>query len=402
MSPSPAAMASSSWGTKLQTKLSSIVETSSRESIQTLAKWIGFNRKYADAFALTLRDALVRSNGGRQVAMVTLVHEILMLESGSSKWDKLEEMRIKIGEETILPALEHLQPAARTKLAEHLKEWDFCFSGPTLLGQIKKKIQLATSPGTPNDTSDSTLQALPQPSTAQPAVELTAGPEAPPVAAKTEPGTALDELEHDIVVQPKIVSQPSEVLSYDFEASGIPAAKVDPKDFLEPCRQIATLQIARDIRNDGAVQLSSLFSSLPADVKAFLDSKDSASLPLEQARDFSIRINEFLIDMDMEEQLQNIDVFKEIIQRQHVARERLINLLIQSRCDFGANEAAAAFEQSSRATGDVATRHRILLDAMELEGIEVDETENPPEHELPPLRWYNNFSEPDTKRARTE
>jgi hypothetical protein len=83
-------------------------------------------------------------------------------------------------------------------------------------------------------------------------------------------------------------------------------------------------------------------------------------------------------------------------------------LLIQSRCDFGANDAAAAFYQGDRAKEELKKRKQILMDAMELEGLDVDEedkgqaSEAVVEEELPPFTWYKEEDATAAKRQRTE
>jgi hypothetical protein len=45
---------SSNWGPKLEKKLNALADSASKESIQTLANWIGFNRKHAAVIAQVL------------------------------------------------------------------------------------------------------------------------------------------------------------------------------------------------------------------------------------------------------------------------------------------------------------------------------------------------------------
>jgi hypothetical protein len=194
-------------------------------------------------------------------------------------------------------------------------------------------------------------------------------------------------------------SSSSATTKFDFEASGIPATKVQAQEFLEPCRLIATLQIARDLRNDSAVQISSLLQSLPESVRAMIadaaESDDSASyvVPDETAREFCTIINDQLLDMNMDDQLENVTTFMDLIDRQRKARQTIYELLVGSRCQFGAQDVAETYYSINDTI--LKQRAQILADAMDLEGLEVQPI-NPAisamvelEKELVPFKWYN-------------
>jgi len=115
---------------------------------------------------------------------------------------------------------------------------------------------------------------------------------------------------------------------------------------------------------------------MPEDVraacaKAAESDNNTYELDDTKARDFSLRINSSLLDMDLDEQLQNVQTFRNIVDRQRQERELLIKLLIQSRCKFGAEEAAEAFYKADRSKEEMLSRKHILSDAMELEGLDV-------------------------------
>lgn len=199
---------------------------------------------------------------------------------------------------------------------------------------------------------------------------------------------------------------------------GIPYSKVESREFLEPCKAIATLQIARDLRNDAAVQLSSRLSALPDEVKEFCrkaqeqQQEDGSTLELleEQAQEFAKLIGDDLLDTDMEEALVNVKTFMSIVEQQKQARLQLIQLLIQSRCQFGSEEAAKVFYSLDGLLDELKKRKQLLSDAMDLEGFEegVDfKAHDPKETDakaaaLEPLSWYKPADEPDAKRAKIE
>lgn len=159
---------------------------------------------------------------------------------------------------------------------------------------------------------------------------------------------------------------------------------------MDPCKAIATLQIARDLRNDSAVQLHSLLSNLPADI---LEVSDKNDLDEATIRDFSIRIPTQLLDMDLEEQLQTVTTFRDIVRQQQTARKKLIFLLLKSRCQFGSNEAAKEFFELKETSQKLKRRRQLLSDALELEGLETEVTEDQDLEsslqDLPKLSWYN-------------
>ena len=200
---------------------------------------------------------------------------------------------------------------------------------------------------------------------------------------------------------------PTNMTKFDFDAHGIPQIKVHPNEFMEPCRLIATLQIARDLRNDSAVQVSSLLQSLPESVRRFIaeaaesmeDSVATAAassayeLTDSTAREFVNIMNEQLLDMNMNEQLENVTTFMELIQRQRKARETIHQLLIASRCQFGASDVAETFDSIRQEYTVLKQRAQTLADAMDLEGFEVQPV-NPSiaamaalEKELLPFPW---------------
>lgn len=202
-----------------------------------------------------------------------------------------------------------------------------------------------------------------------------------------------------------------------FFLKDIPHGKVDPREFLAPCKAIATLQIARDMRNDSAVQLSSLLKGLPDDLKKMSDEADehvketgkSYQVPEKKARELSLKTSEKLLDMDLEEQIQNVRTFLEIVQKQREAREQLINLLVRSRCQFGANEAAKEFYRLDETIAKLQKVKETLQDGMALEGLDFEDNnpEKPKkETKLEPLIWFaggeDYEGEPEAKRLKID
>ena len=430
----------SSWGKKLTSKINALNESSSKESIQALAKWIGFNRKHAAVgFVPVLKDSILQAKTGTlQLTRLSVIHEVLVLDKDDpDKWQRMEELRLLLAESVLLPlAPQLLEPAREEVRSSFLKAWDDAnsFSGPTLINTIRKSVSTksagdslskttaaaATPPETPpssaaedvnltsseakNDkTSEGKSESNDSPQTLAeeaPSKPIAKGDEAVGKVSASANSPDKEHNEASVLKEPPkakaTLTSSSATLTYDFEASGIPAEKVDPKTLLEPTRTIESLQIARDLRNDGAVQLSSLLGNLPENIRQ--SCKDKEELTADKARDYAMRTPDVLIDMDLEEQLQSIRMYRDIVRRQRAARKQLIRALIASRCQFGAQEAAEGFDSAHRARGQLLKRKQVLMDAMELEGHDCTQEEKDmyadDSVDFAPLEWY--------KKAKTE
>jgi hypothetical protein len=184
---------------------------------------------------------------------------------------------------------------------------------------------------------------------------------------------------------------------------------VEAREFLEPCKAIASLQIARDLRNDAAVQLSSRLSAVPEEIKAFCRDAEKSGSTLEisdeQASKFAVMLGDDILDTNMDDALENVKTFMSIVEQQQQARKQLIHLLIQSRCQFGSDEAAETFYSVDGILETLKDRKQLLSDAMDLEGLDFEEGSanetGGVEAALEPLTWYTP-GEPDAKRARVE
>lgn len=484
---------------RLEHRMSKLGDTASKESIQALAKWIGFRRKHIPAFAKSLAaaietpssiqskststastDTAATTNRTRQWLYLQILHESIILDSGTSRWERQAEARDILGDVLLEVAKSGCLDWATSKKVETImiKQWDSLnvFGGPTLIHAIKK--QLAAAPSEKTGSSSNTTAAAASdtatassngnktkpasptrpksptpPSSISPKRDRDGASKSPPPPEDDFPPAANDNDDDDDddddnnndqamvdVASPDPASPPKNSSSssdkkidvetppmsaaatpskfplkkeveYDFEAKNVPFGKVDSKAFIDPCTAIATLQIARDLRNDTAVQLSSLLKTLPEDIKALCEEAGNApkddpyELPADKARELSMRTSEKLLDMDLDEQLQNARTFLEIVGNQREARQRLIYLLIRSRCRFGANEAAEAFMKLDQTTMEVRERKGVLLDAMALEGLDFEETKEETdktkqmEQELAPFAWYKSEAEKEAMSA---
>lgn len=181
---------------------------------------------------------------------------------------------------------------------------------------------------------------------------------------------------------------------------------------MDPCKAVATLQIARDISNDASVQLSGLINSLPKDIMEKAESIEKGEMSVEDLdkatiRDFSIRMPTKLLEMSLDDQRQNIATLQDIIRKQKEAREQLIYLLLKSRCKFGADDAAKQFLDLAETSEKLKARKRLLKDALELEGLDTELDSSKKDlgkelEKLSPLTWYQPDGEEggDSKKQR--
>ncbi|GFH44680.1 hypothetical protein CTEN210_01154 [Chaetoceros tenuissimus] len=164
----------------------------------------------------------------------------------------------------------------------------------------------------------------------------------------------------------------AKLAEFDFDKYDIPEAKVSIHELSVPCKSIATLQITRDLRNDTSHNLSTVLATIPDSV---LDTCRSLSkdvspedVPLVEG------IPDDVLDLDVKSSLSNVVLHKEIIQKQKQFRQKCIELLIKSRCKFGSTDAAELYYSLDEVEEKLKKRKAMVLDAMELEGLDYDLT----------------------------
>jgi hypothetical protein len=195
---------------------------------------------------------------------------------------------------------------------------------------------------------------------------------------------------------------------------GVPQGKVEAKEFLEPCKAIATLQIARDVRAHTALEISTGIANLPDDiVQACSDLQSGTITELDAVKinDYSVRIPSNLLDLNVDDELSSVYTYQDIVQRQKKARQQLILLLLKSRCQFGSQDTAKEFYATDAISAKLQKRKQLLSDALELEGLDTSEIieenkkEKVEQQELSTISWYSpdeDTVEPETKKQCTE
>jgi hypothetical protein len=212
---------------------------------------------------------------------------------------------------------------------------------------------------------------------------------------------------------------------------GVEEAKVEPSQFLEACKVIASIQITRDLGSDAAMNISSALSNIPSEVEEACNTILQQQKKSGGGNDSSTSITELLssdtlsalpdelIDMDLKYAKTQLQTYKEAIRQQRKARLQCLHLLLQSRCSFGSMDAARSFcgGDGSEVSMDDALeklkkRKEVLVDALALEGLDVDEDAEEKmekqEQELKPLAWFpgqqseSSEAEPAAKKQKMD
>lgn len=189
---------------------------------------------------------------------------------------------------------------------------------------------------------------------------------------------------------------------------------MEPSQFLDACRKIASIQITRDLGSDAAMNLSSVLSSIPLEVEEAcntiltqqLNGQDKITPITDLLSMESLSsLPDEVLDLDINYVRRSLQTYKEAIRQQRTARVQLLQKLLQSRCSFGSMDAARAFcgGEDSNVSMDtileqLKKRKETLVDAMALEGLDVEEDDEEKklareEVGLIPMAWFPGQSE---------
>jgi len=169
---------------------------------------------------------------------------------------------------------------------------------------------------------------------------------------------------------------------FDFESEGIPHQKVEINQLQAPCKSIATVQITRDLHSDTAHSVAALLSTVPDTVlKACQDAIKQSTPTKGKENDNNKRaalidlkslptIPDPVLDLNLKQILSNVRSHRDIIQKQKVARKTLVDLLVQSRCQFGSRDTAEIYYGLRETIDRLQSCKSKVLDAMELEGLD--------------------------------
>jgi len=277
---------------QLQKRMAKLGDAASKESLQALAKWIGFRRNFIQEFSKALVEAVADPNqlaltyatspgtatandtnkAARQWVYLQILHEAIILDSGTSRWDRFAEMREYLGEYCMVEIAKKkcLDAATIKKVEGCVKQWDAvsAFGGPTLINLIKKQltaaaaapssssspkaaVDAATTPSSPKrsttPTSPKRSKTPPPPTSKSPTPSKSSSPKRERDASPPKPATEKEETaspaeaavaatpppkqeqpkeetptspEHKkkVVATPESTSKPKKRIEYDFES----------------------------------------------------------------------------------------------------------------------------------------------------------------------------------------
>lgn len=429
-------MTTSVWSKRLEQRLSALADGASKESLQTLSRWITFNRKHALHTLGALKQVMLSENTttSRLWLCWQLIDQVLMLDKDDgTKFNRTEDLRIMMGEHVVIPTADCLsEKEILNKVKPLIQQWDTInvFGGPTLTNQVKRAVASAaqssrkdTKPEaqTRNDVDNDSGDEVLAPSDDLKTQDNSTEGETIPIPIPIPMSTKELEKENTVDFPAKSDSNTLEKrnttsntettqVEFDFDKAGIPEGRVEAREFLEPCKAVATLQITRDLRSESTVQMKSWFQSIPNDIREDMKARyeketqiNDGVLPAlddSKVEHYSLGLSREILDLDVEEALENVRSFREIVQKLKSARKRLIHLLIKSRCNFGSNQAAEAFYEVNVQQEKLQKRRELLIDAMDLEGLEPPkQEENENERELEGFTWFNP-DEPAKKRQK--
>jgi len=228
---------------------------------------------------------------------------------------------------------------------------------------------------------------------------------------------------------PKRDSVASATVEVEVDFEGVEEARVEPSRFLDACKNIATIQITRDLGSDAAMNLSSALANIPTDVEEACNTiltqqqngnDDEKITPIAEVlpADSLANLPDELLDLDLKYARQSLQTYREAIRQQRKARLQCLQLLLRSRCSFGSMDAARAFcggggsdVNMEDVLEKLKKRKEILVDAMALEGLDVEEDEEEKKMEkddesLKPLSWFTEVEsgkveEPEAKKLKS-
>ena len=137
--------------TNFEKHLAQLAEGASRESIQTLSKYMAFNRKKHGAALCEALSNAIRTKAttpGRKMLYLNVMHEVLISESplqagyqNDKKWDRLADLRSQLGENVVVDAIASVRDCAGTseadlaKIRNWIEQWEEieAFGGPTIV-----------------------------------------------------------------------------------------------------------------------------------------------------------------------------------------------------------------------------------------------------------------------------
>jgi len=412
---------------KLTSRLEALSNTASRESILALSNWLSLNLnrpRNTDPLINTLKDAILNTAScPRKMLYLSLVHEMLIVPDDGADTSINSDLRIVIGEKLIIEVVpeiisdiasftsegKDLQEKMISKLNEMVRQWEEkdVFGGPTIIMEVKKFIEHSQKDATTSGGK------MPISSIAKDKEGEIAAATAPNKAASKSGGKEEAEGTSSNVEgggnaeitpkeDPTAVNKTDEG-EFDFEKEGVAFGVVEPDEALVACKQIATTEITRALRQDAANRLGNILSKIPSDAKEDLRGlnlliKEGVSTVEQISEDSLPELPEQVVNLDVKDSYNTIQQYRQSITQQQELKKNLLLLLTKCRCKFGADDSAREFYDLGEKLIQLKEKKGMLEDAMAIEGIDVMD-EEVKEKEYAPLEWYKP-SENDEKVAK--
>jgi len=143
---------------QLQQRLVLLTDNSSRESLQTIARWMAFHRKYSLALSTALmsciQDQLLKSSIKRAFMYLSVAHDVILMGSvedsttkaTSDMWEKMKQFRLHLLQLVFAPMAialcegSFLDKAWKEKFNEMIVQWESCMSQDEVLYPMIQEI----------------------------------------------------------------------------------------------------------------------------------------------------------------------------------------------------------------------------------------------------------------------
>jgi hypothetical protein len=286
------------------------------ESREAIASWIIFNRKKCDGIGEGMVSFISTATGGggddddaavRLMLLLRILHRVLLSnrpgadDGDGDAWTKSLAMRTRLGEIVISPLWTALATsfvgldddataAMRDEIRSIIDEWKEydVFCGPTVWEEYKKgwASALKATAKTTTTSADvmdggnvgefktsADVNAMSEKDDEKPTMTKESN-EKDVIESESADDTINNAMTNAAISTPvKPATAPirhlerQATMDLEIDFGDVEAAKVEPSQFLEACRVIASIQITRDLGSDAAMNLSSALSGIPQEVE---------------------------------------------------------------------------------------------------------------------------------------
>jgi len=166
------------------------------------------------------------------------------------------------------------------------------------------------------------------------------------------------------------------------EMENVPYKPISPSSFYDSCKSITQYQIPREIQMESAMKYSQLLQIIPQHIMDYAATKLLSSSKDEDHDDkpdlsiLSDNSYDDVLDMSLKDAITEVTTLKKSMQIQYNDRHTILQNLYACKCKFDANKIANEYYNVNEMLNLLSKKKDILEDAMELEGVDVDEIKN--------------------------